>query len=118
MQHILILEDDSNHLELLTEVIKFGGHEAYPVSNSKMAREILSKKNIDLIITDISLTNETGLDFISQLKMENVNIPFIVVSGSTDIKDKQMAESLNALSFIKKPVDPETLLKLIKRSSL
>jgi two-component system response regulator HydG len=113
MANILLLEDDLNHLELLTEVIKFGNHIPYPANNIEKALKILKNQRINLIITDISLINETGLDFIAHLHKQNIKIPFIVVSGSTDMADRQKAENLKALSFLSKPVDPEMLLKLI-----
>jgi len=113
MAHILIVEDDSYHLELLAEIIKFGMHTPFSASNSDKALKILQQQKIDLIITDISLTNENGLDFIARLKSQNINIPFIVISGSTSTADRQKAEKMKAISFIKKPVDPEEVLKIL-----
>jgi DNA-binding NtrC family response regulator len=114
MSHILIVEDDLNHLELLAEIIKFGGHTPWNAMNSEQALKIIQHQNIKLIITDISLNNESGLDFISGLKKEKINIPFIVISGSTNISDRQKAEKLETIAFLKKPIEPEKLLKIIR----
>jgi len=113
MANILIVEDDISHLELLAEIIKFGGHTPWTATNSGKALKVINKHNIDLIITDISLTNESGLDFIARLQKLKIDAPFIVVSGSTHIADHEKAQKLNALSFLKKPVEPAELLKAI-----
>ena len=117
MANILIIEDDLYHLELLAEIIKFSGNHPFTSNNQEAAFKIVSENAIDLIITDISLLSGSGLDVIENLQKKKLPIPFIVVSGSTDIEDKQQAEKLNAIAFLNKPVNPEALLTLINKMS-
>lgn len=117
MANILIIEDDLYHLELLAEIIKFSGHKPLTANNHAAAYKILRETEINLIITDISLLNESGLDFIEKLKEKKLQLPFIVVSGSTDKRDREQAARLHALAFLNKPVDPQALLTLMSKIS-
>ena len=109
----LLIEDNSEHLELLSETLKFGGHNPYLAKNTEIAKDIIAKHKIDFIILDISLPGISGFDFVELLKKKGKNIPFIVVTGSLDHQDKQRAKDLNAIDYFIKPIDPEKILNSI-----
>ncbi len=113
MAKILIVEDDTQHLEYLVDTVKFGGHEAFPVKSSELALSLLENQQVDFIMTDISLPGISGFKLIQKLHENNVHIPFIVVTGSIEEDDKKRAIELGALDFFVKPVDPEKILECI-----
>jgi CheY-like chemotaxis protein len=113
MARILIIEDDTPHMELVTDILTFGNHEIFQAKNTEIASAILAGNEIDYILTDIYLPGKSGLDFMEELKQQNRNIPFAVISGLERPEDVQKAGQLGALAYINKPLDnPETLLKL------
>ena len=116
MADILLIEDNSEHLELLAETLRFGGHTPYSAKNTEIANEIISKNKIDLMILDISLPGMSGFDFVELLQKKGKKIPFIVVTGSLNHKDKQKAKNLRAVAYFTKPIDPEKILQRIKNS--
>ena len=113
MAEVLLIEDNSEHLELLAETLKFGGHNPFLAKNTEIAKEIIKKHKIEFIILDISLPGMSGLDFVEILQKEKKNIPFVVVTGSLDHQDRQRAKELNAIHYFVKPLDPEKLLNSI-----
>ena len=114
MADILLIEDNSEHLELLAETLKFGGHNPFLAKNTEIAKTIIKKQKIDFMILDISLPGISGLDFVEVLQKEKIRIPFIVVTGSLDHQDRERANKLNAVAYFVKPLDPEKLLNSIK----
>ncbi len=115
MAKILIVEDDTQHLDFLVDTVTFGGHEAFPVKNSELALSLLENQPVDFIITDISLPGISGFRLIQKLHEKNVHIPFIIITGSMEEDDKKRAIELEALDFFTKPVDPEKILECILR---
>lgn len=118
MADILVIEDDTQHLELLCETLKFGGHNPFPAKNIDIAKGILEEQKINLILTDISLPGITGLEFIESLQKQGINIPFIVITGSHEEEFKIKAEELKTVKLFYKPVDPEELLMVITKTQL
>jgi CheY-like chemotaxis protein len=113
MASVLLIEDDTQHLEYMREVIEYGGHTAFPAKNTSIALKILEQNQIDFIVTDIYLPGMSGLEFIGFLRKQAKMIPFIIVSGSNDEENKKQARKLKAQAYLTKPLDPETLLKTI-----
>ena len=113
MARILVIEDDTQHLELLGEALKYGGHSPYPAKNFDIAKDILKTQVIEFILTDISLPGMSGLDFIESLQKQGKNIPFIVITGSHEEEYKIKAEKLKAVKLFYKPIDPEELLETL-----
>ncbi len=72
---------------------------------------IKSNNKIDLIITDILLPELNGIDFIKELKKNNINIPTFVISAyeSKDVLNEVF--ELGSYEFINKPFNKETLLE-------
>ena len=113
MAKVLIVEDDTQHLGFLVDVVKSGGHEAFPVKSSELALSLLEDQQVDFIMTDISLPGISGFGLIQKLHEKNVHIPFIIISGSIEEDDKKRAIELDTLYFFEKPVDPEKILACI-----
>jgi CheY-like chemotaxis protein len=105
MSKILVIEDDTNHLELVLDILKFGGHTLFAAHNAHMAESILKKEQVDFIVTDISLPGISGLEFIKSLHERNIYIPFVVVTGSIEKIDRETAEFLNAHAYFLKPLN-------------
>jgi CheY-like chemotaxis protein len=71
--NILYLEDDENLLKHTHDVLIDFVNEIYAVKTSKEALEVLKNKKIDVIISDILLKDENGIDFLKYFKEDNIN---------------------------------------------
>jgi len=109
--NILYLEDDSELLRHTTDILEDFVNNIYPVKNSKDAMEILLNKKVDVIISDILLEGENGIDFLKYIKNEKeINIPTILTTAHTDTKYLLEAIKLKVENYIIKPIKVKELL--------
>lgn len=109
--NILYIEDDISLLTHTKDVLEDFVNNIYAVSNTKDALEILFNKKVDVIISDILLENENGIDFLSYIKNEKeLKIPTILTTAHTDTKYLLDAIKLKVENYIVKPINIKELL--------
>jgi DNA-binding NtrC family response regulator len=108
--NILYLEDDENLLKHTKDVLEDFVNNIYAVKTSKEALDILLNKKVDVIISDILLENENGIDFLKHIKEKNINIPTILTTAHTDTKYLLEAIKLKVENYIIKPIKVKELL--------
>ena len=108
--NVLYLEDDENLLKHTTDVLVDFVNNIYAVKTSKEAMEILLNKKIDVIISDILLENENGIDFLKHIKSKNINIPTVLTTAHTDTNYLLSAIKLKVENYIVKPINIKELL--------
>jgi DNA-binding NtrC family response regulator len=112
--NILYLEDDRSLLRHTKDILDDFVKEVYAVNTSKEALEILEKEKIDIIISDILLENENGIDFLRNIKKnKNINIPTVLTTAHTDTKYLLEAIKLKVENYIVKPIDIKELLNTL-----
>jgi DNA-binding response OmpR family regulator len=113
-EHILIVDDDNDILELLEYTLSSAGYDVFGFLNTKHIREIIAQEKIDLIIMDRSLPDIEGSLYIEMLRSKNINIPVIFLSGKNSQDDIKSGFLKGADDYITKPFDIEELLLRIK----
>lgn len=112
--NILYLEDDENLLKHTHDVLEDFVNNIYAVKTSKEALEILKTKKVDVIISDILLENENGIDFLKYLKETmNIHLPTILTTAHTDTKYLLDAIKLKVENYIIKPINIKELLSTL-----
>lgn len=118
---ILIVEDDPINQMLLKEyLIKFGYHTFLAEDGEKTLSYYRRTSDIDLILMDIRLPDQSGLQLIQQIRQwekENQlpNIPIIIISANALKEDIEKAEALGCYDYLTKPFAIQELLKIIKK---
>ena len=110
-QKILIVEDDSAARTGLSALLSESGYEVYAAASLPEARRLMQQHPPDLMLTDIRLAADNGLQL---LVMNPRQIPAIVMSGHPDTTLEREANKLGA-EFILKPISPASLLELIEK---
>jgi DNA-binding NtrC family response regulator len=112
---ILILDDDETLVSLMAIVLRGAGFEVEPFSSPPLALDFLKQnlEEIDLVISDQTMPEMLGLNFLYEVKKLNSNLPTILVSGHNDVLDNLENESPVTL-FLQKPVDIQELVKYLK----
>lgn len=108
--NILYLEDDEDLLKHTEDVLEDFVNNIYAVKTSKEAINILLNKKVDVIISDILLKDENGIDFLKHIKEKDINIPTILTTAHTDTKYLLDAIKLKVEDYIVKPVNIKELL--------
>jgi DNA-binding response OmpR family regulator len=119
MARLLIIEDDSSYLKLLKIVTERAGHESFLALDGKEGMRLFNQHDIDLIITDIYMPEQDGLETIIEIKSTHPETKIIALSGggSRGWKDSTllMAEDLGADAVLAKPFDNAKLIDTIDR---
>ena len=111
---ILIIDDEEDIRESLSDIIKDEGFEVVVAENAVKAREIKSKIRFDLILLDIWMPDCDGISLLKQwAKDKEINCPVIMMSGHGTIDTAIEATKIGAFDFLEKPISLQKLLKTI-----
>lgn len=102
---ILLVEDTPDLLANLKEFLVMEGYSVSGFSSARAALEDLKNSIPDLIITDLSMPDMDGFEFIEQLRQINAfkETPLIIFSARPMQENIQRANSLCVAKYIKKP---------------
>ncbi len=117
MKNIVIIEDDRDYLEVLTELLKTEGYEVYGAETGFDVIERMVDKKPDLVITDLKLPHISGEQVMQVFKDKDVieGVPVLVISSMDEDDIKEASEKIGAKAYIQKPVDKNELVELVKK---
>ncbi len=108
MTNILMIEDDLELAEILTEFLEQFDFKVRTEDDPFNALSVLKLEPFDLVILDLTLPGMDGLEVCEAIR-ERQNVPIIISSARSDINDKVKALELGADDYIPKPYDPREL---------
>ena len=116
---ILVVDDDHNTREILSEALGMFGAETRKAGSVSEARAILAGWHADMLISDLGMPEEDGYDFIREVRDHPVDgergVPAIALTGYTRIEDRQRALLAGYNEVLTKPAELDTLLDAIRR---
>ena len=101
---ILMIDDEALIRESVVAFLEDNGFEVLEAENGEQGLEVFKEYHPDIILCDLHMPMMGGLDLLSQLRQEEVDIPFIVVSGAGVVNDAIEALRLGAWDYILKPI--------------
>lgn len=109
---ILIADDDTTFRLLLAAELRGAGCQVDFASDAMQTIMYARRGNPDIIILDVRMPGGTGVEALKKLKAstKTADIPVLVVSGSTEEGIDRTMLALGAARFVRKPVDPATLV--------
>jgi len=113
-EHILIVEDDLNLRDTLTELFKREGYVVSVAQNGNEAIKILGNTNIDLVISDLMMPGLSGMNLLQSIIQLQYNCQFIMITAYGTIETAIEAIKKGAYDFITKPVNKNQLLKTVR----
>jgi DNA-binding NtrC family response regulator len=99
---ILIVEDETSLRELLTKILGLEGFKVFSASTVKEGIDILKNEDIHLVITDVMLPDENGIEFTKSIKKDYPLTEVIVMTAFGNVKDGVKAMKLGAFDYITK----------------
>ncbi len=78
---VLIVDDDDDVVELLSEIVSTQGYQTETAFNGDEALEMFQKSKPNLVITDVLMPGISGIDLAKKLKEIDSSIPVILISG-------------------------------------
>ncbi len=111
--HILIVDDDREILDLLKGYLESNGYSVATAADTTLARQALDEQAADLIVLDLMLPNENGLDFCRRLRQTS-NTPVIMLTALGETVDRIVGLEVGADDYLPKPFDPRELVSRIR----
>lgn len=108
MINVLMIEDDLELAEVLSEFLEDLDMTIVTEDDPFKALSRLKLESFDLVILDLTLPGMDGLEVCAEIRAKQ-NIPIIISSARSDIKDKVTALELGADDYLPKPYDPREL---------
>jgi DNA-binding response OmpR family regulator len=119
---ILVIEDEDQLRRTVAKMLTTVGHEVVEAADGLRGMELFRKEKPDLVITDIVMPNQEGLETIIELRRRCPQIRIIAMSGGFTRDDNlgflKMARRLGADETIPKPFRAQELRKLVSQLSL
>jgi CheY-like chemotaxis protein len=111
------VEDHADNLYIITTLLEETGYRYITANNGLEAVSKAKEFVPDLILMDIQLPVQSGLEAASQIKLEErlANIPIIALTAKAMKGDKEKILSSGFSDYIAKPVDPEIILEVIEK---
>ncbi len=100
---VLVVDDEKEIRVSLKEILEEEGYEALCAETSKQARELFDT-DVDLVLLDIKLGSDNGIDLLKKFKQQRPTVPVIMISGHGTVALTAQAFKLGAHEFMEKPL--------------
>ncbi|MEI7669134.1 MAG: response regulator [Pseudomonadota bacterium] len=111
--HILVVDDDTRLRELLQTYLRDQNFAVTVAINAKDARSKLALFQFDLMVLDVMMPLENGIDFTKSLKNNNT-LPILLLTAMTESEDRINGLESGADDYLVKPFEPRELVLRIK----
>ncbi len=104
---ILIVDDEPGIIEVMVDYIKMSDLDVKVISAESVdkALELVLKQKPDLIVTDIAMPNKNGIEFLREIRIRQLKIPVVVVTGHADEYMLEQAWKVGANACLRKPLN-------------
>jgi len=113
---VLVVEDEDNARNFVSTFLKKKGYEVFEASTLDEARERVKKGDGDVVLLDVQLHGEYGLNLLYETAMMPARPPIIVITGFGSIDMAVDAMKNGATDFLQKPLDMSLLEKSLQRA--
>ena len=107
--HILVVDDDRRIRELLTSFLSGHGLRVTAAASAAEARERMRGLAFDLIVLDIMMKEETGIELTRSIRAERNSIPILLLSALGDPPDRVNGLASGSDDYLPKPFEPMEL---------
>lgn len=118
MADILVVDDEADIRDLISEILVDEGHEARTAMCASTAFQEINTRQPDLIVLDIWLqgSRKDGIEVLKTVKRDNPDIPVIIISGHGNVELAVAAIRQGAYDFIEKPFNTDVLNVTVSRA--
>lgn len=113
MDHILVVDDEPHIRQLLLDYLQSMGYRATAVPGSVQMWQVLATSAVDLVVLDLMLDGEDGLDLCRDLR-RRYDTPVVMLSARGGLLDRILGLEMGADDYLPKPFDPRELVAKIK----
>ena len=114
---ILVVDDDADMCELLSDVLEAEGLSVLTVVDSSEAAKILKQEEFDVIITDLNMPNLDGIQLITAVrKLPGCSfVPILMLTTESQVEKKDAGRKAGATGWIVKPFNADQLIAVVQK---
>ena len=111
---VMIVDDEKQICDMVAEILGTR-YNVIKTNNGLEALEVLGKRTVDLVITDINMPGMNGIELIKRLKSEELtkSVPVVFLAFRNDVEDEVTSYNLGSEAFISKPFVPLQLSAVV-----
>jgi CheY-like chemotaxis protein len=116
MKNIMLIDDDPTMLLLLKTLLEMEGFSTTRWEGAHTAFEDIQKKKPDVILLDVNLRGENGIEVLKKVRRDpDLKHTRVILSSGIDYTESAMQEGAD--EFLQKPYMPEDLIKMVKKTA-
>ncbi|MCO4783923.1 MAG: response regulator [Candidatus Cloacimonetes bacterium] len=112
---ILVVDDEEMILDTFQAFLELEGYCVYTANCVANAKTVLSDKVIKLVLTDLKMPGENGIEFLTYLNKNHSNIPVVMITGNPDAKATYAAYEKGIMDFLIKPISRKDITEIANR---
>jgi len=113
---ILIVDDEKSHVRYLTMILQGVGYDTAEASGVQEALCYAGKREFDLILTDLKMQGQSGLDLLEQVMADDPQQCVIMMTAHGTVDTAVGAMKRGSFDYLEKPLERENLLLTLKRA--
>jgi two-component system C4-dicarboxylate transport response regulator DctD len=113
---LFVVEDDSDHLAALCDLMQAAGHQPLGFADPAAALAALQSTPPDLLLSDLRMPGMDGLALLEAVKALPMDLPVILLTGHGDLGHAVQAIRAGAEDFLEKPYDARHLVAVVARA--
>jgi two-component system phosphate regulon response regulator OmpR len=119
--HLLVIDDDARLRSLLQRYLTANGYRVSAAASAEDARALMKGMAFDLLIVDVMMPGETGLEFTKAMRSQS-QVPILLLTALGDSADRIAGLETGADDYLPKPFEPRELLlrcgALLRRAAI
>ena len=113
---VLLVDDDPALRRAYSALLERQGHSVETASDGQEALGKLTGRPFDVILSDVSMPEMDGLEFLRAVRQRDLDIPIVLMTGDPGLDSAMAAVEYGAFRYLVKPVDAGTLHEVLRRA--
>jgi two-component system NtrC family response regulator len=114
--HILLIDDEPAQITSIKSFLKRRDYIVSSANSGQAGINIIKDGNIDLVLTDYRMPEMNGLEVVQSINKLNPELPVVVITAFSDIKDAVQVMKEGAFDYLSKPIQLDELEILVKKA--
>jgi EAL domain-containing protein (putative c-di-GMP-specific phosphodiesterase class I) len=113
---ILLVEDDEAVRQVYSRLLGRDGFSVLHAQNGVEAMALFAREEVDLVLSDIGMPDMNGVELLKALRLVDLDVPVILMTGNPQLDSATEAIALGALRYLTKPVDGHELRRVAAKA--
>jgi EAL domain-containing protein (putative c-di-GMP-specific phosphodiesterase class I) len=114
---LLLVDDDAAVIRAYSSALSRHGVDVQTASNGREAAERVKRGSIDVVVSDISMPEMTGIEFLRAVRAYDLDVPVILMTGEPGVESAMLAVEYGAFRYLAKPVAAQDLWVTVSRAA-